>query len=401
MRTILALTMTVVLLVSAAGAADWPQFLGPNRDGFCPTPLDELNTNWRAKEPPLLWKTSMSDKGYAGPCAVDGRVYVIDHKGVDDVVRCIDLKSGKDVWKFSYSETRRHNYGFARSTPTVEGDRVYTMSREGKVFCLNADDGKQVWARDVRREFGGRPPKWYYAASPFIDGQKLIVVPGGPGATLVALDKATGKTMWKNGRFGASYATPVKATLADKEQYVVFVSKNLIGADTETGRVLWSLPWTNQWDVNASVPIVSGDHVFITSGYGSGCALVKVTGQGASFVWKSKAIQSHFSTPLLYKAHIYSTSDRHGLSCIEFKTGKVKWSTRRFEKGGVVGLDGAAIAMDGRRGTIALFRLTPEGYQEKGSLKGLGGQSWTAPIVADKKLIVRNKQTLACYDLAK
>jgi outer membrane protein assembly factor BamB len=404
MRIRFALTAMVVgcvAVASAAGAADWPNFLGPDRDGFSPTPLDELNTDWKANPPKQLWKTPMTDKGYAGPSAVNGRVYIIDHKGADDIVRCIDLSSGKDLWRFTYPDSRRYNYGFARSTPTVHGDRVYTMSRSGRVHCLTLA-GKKVWELNVRQTFGGQPPKWFFAASPLVDGDRLILVAGGKKATVVALDKATGKTVWRGGgSFGASYATPVKATLAGTEQYVAFVSRALIGVDAADGDVLWSVKWTNRHDVNAPVPVVSGDRVFITSGYGSGCALVKVAKQGASFVWKSKAIQSHFSTPLLYKGHLYATSDRHGLSCMEFATGKVQWSTRRFEKGGVLGLDGAAIVMDGRRGTVVMFRLAPDKYTEMTSMAGLGGQSWTAPILVDRKLIVRNKNELACYDLAK
>ena len=169
--------------------------------------------------------------------------------------------------------------------------------------------------------------------------------------------------------------------------------------DARTGSLLWKFPWKTRYDVNAAMPIVLDDTVFITSNYGRGGALLKISGKQARRVWENKTMQSHFSTPILLDGYLYGSTSSGQLVCMDWKTGATKWQTRGFEKGGVVGVDGALIAVDGRRGGITMCEMSPDRYKELGRLAGLGGQSWTAPIVADGKLIVRNKSSLACFDL--
>ena len=400
MRRLLTGLVGVALAIGSGPglASDWPCFLGPNKNGS--SPETGINKDWKARPPKLLWKTPMGDRGYAGPSVADGKVLIIDHKGADDVVRAVDIKTGKDVWTFSYPDARGHNYGFSRATPTVDENRVYTLSREGNLHCLKLGDGAKVWAVSLVRRFAGRLPQWRLATSPLIDGDKLIVVPGGRDACVAALDKMSGKTIWKGGGSDKpGYATPVAATLDGKKQYVVFAARNLIGVDAANGRLLWKYPWRTSYDVNAATPIVSGRGVFITSGYRHGCALLKLTGGQPKRVWENKAIQSHFSSPIAHRGYIYGTSDPGRLVCLDARTGKTQWTQRGFQKGGLVALDGVLIVVDGARGSITMCRLSPQRYQELGRITGLGGQSWTAPIVADGKLIVRNKSALACYNL--
>ncbi len=398
--SLLAAGLVMVLLVSVcAMGADWPQFLGPNRNAI--SPEKGINKDWGTRPPKMLWKVPMGDGGFAGPSVADGKVFIIDHKGADDIVRAININTGENVWTFTYADTAENNYGFSQSTPAVDGDKVYTLSRRGWLHCLTVKDGKKVWARNIITDFKGRLPAWQMAMSPAVDGDRLIVVPGGPDAAVAVLNKKTGETIWTGGGSDMpGYATPFVATIDGKKVYVVFTGAHLMGVDPENGKVLWQFEWRTPNDVNAATPIVSGDTIFITSNYNRGCALVKIAGGKAEKAWENKAIHSHFSTGILVGGCLYSTSDNNRMVCLDLKTGEVKWEQKNgFEKGGIVGVDGVIIALNGAGGDAAMIEITPAEYKELGRFKPLGGQSWTAPIVADGKLIVRNTKELACFDL--
>jgi outer membrane protein assembly factor BamB len=399
MRRIATMTTALVLMVAlGVQAADWPNFLGPNRDGI--STETGINKDWGAKRPKQVWKVAMSDGGYAGPAVAGGVVYIVDHRGSDDVVRALSLKNGTKIWEFSYADARRNNYGFARATPTVDGEHVYTIGRLGQLYCLRTKDGSKVWDVNIVKKFRAKPPKWQFSGSLLIDGDNVIVGAGGKGASVVALNKKTGATVWKGGGSDiAGYATPVVAELDKKKQYVIFTAKRLIGVSAADGKTIWSYPWRTGYDVNAATPIVSSDTVFITSNYRRGCAVVKVSGANATKVWENKAMQSHWSTPIYHEGHIYGASDPNKFVCLDYKTGAVKWAQKGFGKGGQVAVDGCIIALNGKRGSAHLIEMTPEGYKELGKFTPLGGKSWTAPIVADGKLIVRNEKALACFDL--
>ncbi|MHB0935248.1 MAG: outer membrane protein assembly factor BamB family protein [Armatimonadota bacterium] len=398
MRYIHGVFVLLLLLCLQSFAADWPQFLGPNRTGF--SPETGINKSWGAKAPKVLWQVPMGDRGYAGPSVAGNVLYVVDHAGDQDIVRALSLTSGKKIWEYRYKDAAGNNYGFARSTPTVAGGKIYTVSRLGLVLCLDAKSGKKLWSRSLVKDLRGRKPIWDYSMSVLIDGKKAIVVPGASNGTVAALDAATGRTLWQGGGNDIpGYATPVIATINKVRQYVVFAGKSLIGVDPNSGKLLWSCPWVTSNDVNAAAPIVSGNQIFITSDYGKGCALVEVTGKTAKIKWQNRSIQSHFSTPVLSNGFLYSTSDPNKLVCMEFATGKVRWEQRGFEKGGLMAVDGVLLAFEGASGNLVMVKMAPDKYQELGRFRPLGGQSWTAPIVANGKLIIRNQKTLACLAL--
>jgi len=396
MRVLTALSLLIVLSL-VAHAGDWPQFLGPTRNGV--SPETKLNLNWTATGPKLLWKVPMTDNGYAGPAVAGGKVFIIDHQKSTDIVQAFDLAGGKPVWQFAYPDAEADNYGFSRSTPTVNDGKVYIIGRLGQVFCLDAAHGTKIWARNLLTEFHGNKPKWNYAMSALIDGDTVIVTPGGPNI-VAALDKKTGKTLWQGGGSDTpGYATPTIATLNGVKQYLIFTATGLVSVDAGTGARRWMFPWKTDYDVNAATPQVAGNTVFITSGYKHGCALLTVKGNTVSAVWESKAIQSHFNTPIIVDGYIYGTSDPGKLVCLDLKTGHLIWEHPGFEKGGLVGVSGAIIALAGGNGELIAARLSPTGYTELGRQKPLSGQSWTAPIIANGKLLIRNKTTLACYEL--
>jgi outer membrane protein assembly factor BamB len=376
---------------------DWPRFHGPNSNSL--SPETGINKNWQSKPPRMLWKVAMTDQGFAGPSVAGGRVYIMDHQGANDIVRCLDFATGTEKWHYAYPDTDQPNNGFARATPTVDGDRVYTISRLGMLHCFNTS-GEVIWKRDIIAEFRGKRPQWDMAQSPVVDGNKLIVVPGGDNAAVAALDKNTGRTLWQGGGSETGgYSTPVIATIGGVRQYVIFMAKSVIGVAAEDGKLLWSYPWQTSYDVNAATPLVIGSNVFITSGYGHGCAMIQVQGGSARALWENKEIQAHFSSPLFWNGHIYGTGDPGVLVCLNAENGQALWRQTGFEKGGIIAADGTIIGMNGANGDLIMARLSPSGYQELGRVTPLGGQSWTAPILASGKLLVRNTSALACLDL--
>lgn len=390
-------TITALAIAPVAlNAADWPRFLGPNGNGFSP----EKGVK-SLKSAKMLWKVSLSNDGYAGPSVAGGKVYIIDHQGNNDVLRAINIKTGKDVWKFSYGDNSSSNYGFARSTPTVDGSRIYAIGRLGQLHCVNIKTGKKIWFKNFQSTFNGVAPKWQYAMSPFIDGNKIIVCPGGPNAAVAAIDKVTGKTIWQGGGSDIpGYATPVPAKVGGTKLYVVFTGVSLIGVNANNGKLCWRIPWSTSYDVNGATPIVMGNKAFITSGYGHGAALVEFTASSAKIRWENKDLQSRFGTPLLYKGFMYCTEDSGNLVCMSPASGKVRWKQPGFEWGPSTGMvDGNALVFDGKGGDLVMVKLSPDKYQEIGRFNPLGGQSWTAPVISNGKLIVRNKSALACFSL--
>lgn len=396
----MAVLVVAILSCAAVTASDWPNFRGPNYDGISDEKLP--NKDWKVKPPKELWRIALSDRGYAGPSVAAGRLFIIDHKETKDIVRAVDIKTGKDAWTYPYEDTGKDNYGYARATPTYDAGKLYTLSRLGILHCLDAKDGTMIWKRDIKTLYGGRwrGESWGYAGSPLIDGDKLIVCPGGPGASVVALNKASGDEIWKGGGDDqAGYATPVKAAIGGKTQYVIFTGLGVMGVDADKGAQLWSSPWHTSYDVHAATPLVIGNNVFITSNYGSGCALIDASVSPAKEIYNNKVLKAHFNSPIFYEGHIYGIGDPGELNCIAPEKGEVKWKKAGFEKGGVCGIDGMIIAINGSAGDVVLAKLTPESYQEAGRIKPLDRQSWTAPIVSGGKLYVRNLDALVCLDL--
>jgi outer membrane protein assembly factor BamB len=387
-----------LLLAVSAYAGDWPQFAGPTANYIAPD--TGINKNWAEKPPKQLWRVNLNDGGFAGPSQAQGKVFIIDHEGDQDVVRAIDLLTGQDVWRCSYQDTGQPNYGFARSTPVFSEGKLYTLSRLGILNCINADDGQIVWSRNIVAEFGGQRPQWDFAMSPLVDGSKVVVLPGGQTG-IAALDKNTGQTIWKGGSQGPpGYSTPVVAMILGRKQYVVVAGKMIYGVDAEKGGPsLWTVPWETQYDINAAQAIVEPPFVFVASGYQHGCCLIQVTEQGAKIYWESKDIQAQFNTPVYYKGYIFGNSDTGEMVCLSPQNGTSAWRKGGFKQGGVVAVDDVIISVNGEGGDVVMVNATAAGYEELGRIKPLGGKSWTAPIIADGKLIVRNNQAMVCLDL--
>ncbi|MHB9133454.1 MAG: PQQ-like beta-propeller repeat protein [Armatimonadota bacterium] len=401
-----------LLAALCAWPADWPQFRGPAENGIAPE--TNIRKDWGKTPPNIRWTAPLTDDGFAGPAVADGIVYLIDHRKADDIVRALDLATGRERWRFTYADAKTNVYGFSRATPAIRNGKVYTLSRLGKVHCLDARTGKKLWMRDICAAFHGVCPQWGYSMSPCVDGDALIFCPGGKGAAVVALDRHTGKTLWQGGGSDApGYATPVIATLEGKKQYVVFAGAALLGVDARTGTLLWRYPWTTElhpsvntaaarahFNANAAAPIIKGNTIFITTGYKHGSALIEISKGKAICRWTSKAMQSQYSSPILNGNYVYCTSDPRTLVCLNVTSGKLVWKKDGINRGGgLVAADGVLLVMDGTTGEIIMVRMTPDRYQELGRFKAFTGENRTAPIIADGMLLVRNRKALACVEL--
>ena len=398
------LMVAVAILSSPVWAADWPRFLGPKANSI--SSETGINKDWSAKPPKEQWRVPMTDEGFSGP-AIRGRiVYLHDHVGEEDVIRALEVGTGKEIWRFTYPEAGDENDGFTRATPTIEGDYVYTISRSGLVHCIKAADGGVVWRADVMKDHGGEPPRWGAANSALIDGDRLIAIAAGENSHVVALDKKTGKKIWAGGGTDiAGYGTPAVAVLDGKKQYLIFTGKSFIGVAADDGRLLWRHPWETRLDSNACAPIIVGDNlVWIASGYRRGCALLRIEGDQITELWSDKRITPHWSSPVFLDGHIYTTTPPGYLVCVEAETGKEKWrskgTARGFEHGGLCAVDGTLIVIEGNTGNVVQVAISPQGYQELGRINPLeSSRCWVAPVVADGKLYVRSPKELVCLDI--
>jgi len=392
------------IFCASVGAGDWPRFLGPKADSV--SPETGINKDWNANPPKEFWRVSMTDEGFSGPAVKDGIVYLHDHLESNDVIRALDARDGREIWRFSYPEEGAENHGFTRATPTIEEGRVYTISRTGVVHCLDIAKGELVWRVDVMKRHGGEPPNWGNANSALIDGDRLIAIAAGQDSHVVALNKANGETIWAGGGTDiAGYGTPAVAVLDGTKQYLVFTGKSMIGVAAEDGTLLWRHPWETRLDSNASAPIVVDENsVWIASGYRRGCALLRIDGSDVSEIWTSKKISPHWSSAVFVDGHIYTTTAPGYLVCVEAKSGQEKWrskgTARGFEHGGLIGIDGTLIVIEGNTGNVVQVALTTEGYQEFGRINPLdSARCWTAPVVAEKRLYVRSPEELVCLDI--
>ncbi|MCF7975876.1 MAG: PQQ-binding-like beta-propeller repeat protein [Phycisphaerae bacterium] len=396
------LTVCIFLLLNAScWATDWPRFLGPGADSL--STETGINKNWLDTPPKEVWRIPLSDEGYSGPAVVGEVVYILDHEGEQDVVRALNLTDGQELWRFEYAEKGDEDHGFSRSTPTVENDKLYVVSRTGVVHCLKTSDGSKIWRTHAMT---GKPPTWGAAHSSLLHGDHVITLGAGENAHVVALNKHTGETVWAGGGTEiAGYATPTLLTLQGKPQLLVFTGTALISVNPKDGALNWRHPWKTQYDVNAGSPLkIDDNHVWIASGYRSGCALLKLDGNTVTEVWKDRKITPHWSSGALIDGHIYVTTPPGYLVCVDAMTGKEKWrskgTARGFEHGGLIAIDGTLIVIEGNTGSVVQVAVSTEAYTELGRINPLdSAKSWVAPVVSNKKLLVRSPKELVCLDL--
>ncbi len=392
----LPMVLSVSLLAGTTLAADWPQFRGPNRDGI--SRETGLLKNWPAGGPKTLWKAPMGE-GYSHLTVSKGRLYTLFGEGNNEVAAAYDATTGKQLWKVPLGRKFLSDQGNgSRSTPTVDGGMVYTLTAEGRLAALNAADGKKAWEHDLQAKFGAQPPQWGISTSPLVEGNLLLVDVGGSGGkSLMAFDKKTGKVVWTSQNEQAGYSAPIAITVGGVRQVVFFTGKALLGVAPKDGKLLWRVAWRTDWDVNASTPIfVPPDKLYVSSGYGVGATLFQIkTADGkvnVDEVWQSRRMKNQFSSSVLHNGHIYGFDDSV-LKCISAATGEEKWKESGFGHGSLILADGHLVVLS-ERGKLLLVEANPAGYREKGSNQILSGRCWTAPTLADGKLYLRNQEEL-------
>ncbi len=397
-KSLLSLACLVTCALSTQGA-DWPCFRGPDRDGIARAERG-INKAWNQRVPQTLWKIPLSDDGFAAPAIANGRLYIADHEGKEDIVRALDAATGKELWRFAYPDAESNRFGFTVSTPLVLDNKVYVSSRKGKIHCLDAATGEKLWARDLRVEYSATPPIWEYCMSPVVDNQALILGVSAASVGLAALDKDTGKNLWETGSLNVSYASPVVATLYGRKQYLVLGADALFSLDPATGKVLWQVPWPTIYrGKKGPTPVLVGDRIFVATTEGGDTGLVDPADGNPVVVWKGTEMQDHFTTPIYYHDRIYGSSDPKFLICVDPSDGKILWKQESGQFVSVIGIDDTVIALSGDKGELIMADATTPEYRELGRFTPLGGKSYAAPIIADGRLYVRNQKELACIDL--
>jgi outer membrane protein assembly factor BamB len=408
---------------AAGSVADWPQWRGPERNGKSPD--TGLLQAWPEGGPPLEWRASGLGAGFSSVAVAGERIYTMGDLGDAQYVLALRREDGSQVWKRKVGPAWEDKYLGPRSTPTVDGDRLFVLTTEGELFCLDAGTGKERWVRSLPREFGGAMMKakgtyeWKFSESPLIDGKRVIVTPGAREAALVALNKRTGKEIWRSaipqigerGADGAGYSSVVVSEAGGVRQYVQFLGRGVVGVEAGTGRYLWGYNPIANDVANIATPIIAGDHVFVSSGYGTGSALLKLgrTGDGIRaeevYFLPANVMQNHHGGLILHEGYVFTgTGHNKGFPLsIEMATGKVAWGPERN-----AGTDSAAVAYaDGRlyfryqNGLMVLVDATPEGYRERGSfmIPDVERQSWPHPVIIGGRLYLREQDNLFCYDV--
>jgi outer membrane protein assembly factor BamB len=410
-RHLVSFTLVLTGTITPGTAADWPQWRGPNRDGISKD--TGLLQEWPADGPPLRWKATDIGPGYSSPTVVGGKVYLQTTKDKDEYALCLDEKDGKEHWKKpigKVGQNRGPQYVGTRSTPTVDGGHLYCLSSAGQLTCLTTD-GSKKWQKDLVKEFGGEvgTPKmsWAYSESVLIDGDALICTPGGPTATLVSLNKQSGEVNWKAAipdGDPADYASVMPFEAGGVKQYVQFTRKGLVSVDAKTGKFLWRYGKTSDFGANILTPVVYHDMVF-TSGSRSGGATLEVKSEGgkveAKELFFGKAFGASIGGAVLIDGYLYGATTQ-GLFCIEFATGKEKWTEKSTGNASLCFADGRLYVRSHQSGDVFLVEPNPKEYIEKGRMKQQDRskvQAWPHPVVANGGLYLRDMGTLLCYDV--
>jgi len=402
------LLVLILLLLTCAGAQgeDWPQFLGPARNGVYSGP--DLPAAWPKSGPALLWKIDVG-QGFSGPVVARGGVILFHRRENRAIVDSLDALTGKPVWSVDYPTDYRDDFGFdegPRATPAIAGERIYTFGAEGVLQALDFSTGKRIWMVDIRQKFGA--PKGFFGAacSPLVEEGRVLMNAGGPnGAGVAAFDAASGKELWTATNDEAGYSAPVAATIAGARHVLFWTRSNLVDVDPTTGKVRFQFPWRSRShaSVNAAAPVVVGNLVFLSASYGTGATLLQIDGSAVKQLWASDdALSSHYATSVYRDGYLYGYHGRQeygqSLRCVEMKTGKVLWNVDGFGAGTVT-LAGANLLLIRENGEMVIAPASPKEFRPLARAQLLPATVRAYPALAGGKLYLRNERTLACFNL--
>jgi outer membrane protein assembly factor BamB len=393
----LACVLAALLPDRSLRADDWPQWRGPNRNGC--SQETAWRFQWPAGGPKKLWEVNVGI-GYSSFSASHGRLYTMGNVQETDQVYCFDAETGKPLWKHTYPCSSKDPNGYlgTRCTPTIDESRVYSVSRRGQLFCLDTANGNVIWSKDFKTDFGGQVPTWGFSGSPLIEADWVLVESGGKGASVTAMNKRTGEIIWKNGDDSAGYASLVAFDNGGQRCLAQFSEKNIIGRRMKDGTELWRFPWKTSYGVNAATPIIEGDEMFLSSGYGYGCAVLKISASGAREIWRNKSMRNHVNSCVLVGGYLFGY-DENELKCLDWKNGEVKWATAAYGKGSLIAV-GQKLILYGQNGKLGVAEASPDSFKELSSFQALTGKdTWAPPVLANGRIYVRSLETMAAFDV--
>jgi outer membrane protein assembly factor BamB len=399
MKSILLIT-SFVFIAGMAHADDWPRWRGPHLDGT--SRETDWRSDWPDADPPMVWKTNVGT-GLSGISVSHGKVYTLGNVDNVDTIYCLDAETGKEIWTYSYECALDPKYyeGGPTATPTVDGEVVFTVSKEGHVFALNAADGGVNWSAHLVKDTGIPAPGWGFTGSPLVMGERLFLNAGASG---LAMNRVSGEVLWKSDAEEAGYSSPYPLERNGNTELLVSSGRDFSAVAPDTGKRLWSVRWLTRFGVNAADPIpIGADHLFISSGYGKGATLVKLGGTEPEEVWKDKEMRNQMNPCLLVGDYLYGVDgnedEEPALKCLDPQTGEVKWSDTSTGMSGAIAAKGQLIVL-GERGELIIAPASPDGFEPTMRVQILGGKSWTAPALANGRLYARNiRGDLVCVDL--
>jgi outer membrane protein assembly factor BamB len=387
---------------ASTGRNYWTTFRGPKRDGnYEAAPV---LTSWPSGGLSPIWKQPVG-LGFASFAVADGRAFTIEQRRGQEVVAAYDIGTGREIWKQGWNAQYSDSTGDGpRSTPTWDQGRLYALGATGELRCIDANTGSVIWGKNILTDNQAETLQWAMAASPLIVDDKVIVLPGGTsGKSVVAYNTMNGAPVWKVLNDRQAYVSPMLVELAGRRQIVVVSASRVVGLAPENGALLWNYPWDTDMGINVSQPVmVDRSRFFISSGYGKGAALVEVKGSGSTFtattIWENINMKNKFNSSVLHNGYVYGL-DEGILTCLDVNTGERKWKGGRYGYGQVILASGHLI-LTSDSGDLALVKATPDQYTEVARFSALQGQTWNYPAIADGRLLVRNANEMAAYDIS-
>lgn len=388
-------------LSTAAVAADWPHFRGPSYDGT--SAETAWSSDWPEHGPREAWRREVGP-GASSIVVVGDRAVTMGNRDERDVVYCLDTATGRELWTYGYPcpLNKRQFEGGPAATPTIADGRVFTFSHDGRLHALSLTDGALLWSVDVTAAYGGAPPRWKYAGSPLVLGERVILDIGGRGNSTLALDAETGRKVWGVGDESAGYAAPIPYD--GGRRLLLFKGTALIGRAAADGDALWGIPWKTQHDVNASSPFVQGDRLFVSSGYRSGRAAAFALRDGGSprELWRNDRMKTKMSSCVPHGEHVYGVTEAGGaLLCLSMATGEIAWQARGASGGGTIAAAGDRLLVMTDRGELHVVAADPAGHRELARTRALSKRTWVAPVLAHARIYCKdNSGNIVCYDVA-
>src|SRR6266850_1402337 len=403
--------LSAALLASfAASGSDWPQFLGPTRNGIYAG--GDLAESWPKDGPPVVWQRPVG-AGFSGPVAAQGRVILFHRTNDQETIECLDSKNGKPLWTFAYPTTYRDDFGFdegPRATPAIAEGKVYTHGAEGVITCVDFATGKKIWSVDTRKDFRAAKGFFGIACSPLVEQNAVLLNVGGrDGAGVVAFDKLTGKVLWKATDDEASYSSPVAGEFQGRRLALFLTKANLAGVDPASGKTQFRFPFRPpiRSSVTAATPLVIGDLIFLSASYGLGATLLEAKETGLKKIWANDdSLSNHYATGVHHNGFLYGIHGRAdpgfeppaSLRCIELQTGKVRWEKAAFGAAVLI-LAGEDLLILTDRGELVRAPASPDAFKQTARAQVLPNQARAHPALADGFLYARSKDKLFCLDL--